>query len=388
MSKALEGVRVIDLSNHLAGPFCAMQLGDLGAEVIKIEPPTGDLSRTRATDQTKGQAPYYLSANRNKQGMVLNLKNPEALETLYKLVKISDVLIENYRPGVSQKLGVDYDTVKRVNPKIIYASITGFGLTGPYSPRPSFDGIAQAMGGMMSLTGGGGTPIRTAGSIGDTIPGLYTAIAVLGALYHARNTGEGQHIDISQAHSITASMPIPVQTYLVTRTEEEPGPRFPLKTLSGVYPTSDGYVAIAALYQFMDTLVEIVGADDPSVSAEWRNTKSLSRDGHGRILDWLKTKTNKEVEAVFLGKIPYGPVMKLSEILSDPQAVHRQVFVDVEHPLGFTYKTTSSPMRLSVTPATIERAPPSLGQDTATILSLLLGLSDEEITRIMKASDP
>ena len=384
--KALEGIRVLDLSSHLAGPFCAMQLGDLGAEVIKIEPPNGDLSRVRVVPQAKGQAPYFLCTNRNKKGMSLNFKNKEAREIFYKLVKVSDVIIENYRPGISQKLGVDYETLKKINPRIVYASITGFGQTGPYSTSPSFDVIAQAMGGMMHLSAIDGSPVRTAGSIGDTIPALFTSIAILGALYYSRNTGIGQFIDVSQVHSITACMPIIVQNYLITKEEEEGAElKFPLNTFRGVFKTSDGYVAIAALYQFMDVLVKIVGDEVPEVIEEWSEHSALMQQGYKNVINWLSIKTNQELDTLLSGKIPYGPVMSLSQIVSDPQAIERKMFVDVDHPLGFRYKTVSSPMNLSETPVKMERVPPVFNQDTEEILSNLLGYGDEEIKELKKA---
>ena len=387
MKKALEGIRVLDLSSHLAGPFCTMQLGDLGAEIIKIEPPSGDLSRLNVTSaHTKGQAPYFLSANRNKKDIMLNLKTKEALEIFAKLVSLSDVIVENYRPGIAQKLGVGYESVKKINPKIVYASITGFGQTGPYSSRPSFDVIAQAMGGMMHLSGWGGPPVRAAGSIGDTIPAFYTTIAILGALHYAKNTGKGQYIDVSQVHSITACMPILVQNYLITQEEVEGAElKFPMQTLRGVFRTKDGYVAIAALYQFMDALVEIIGREVQEISNEWNKENTLSREGYDKIINWLKTKSNNELETILQGKIPYGPVLKLSEIVDDPQAIEREMFVDVEHSLGFTYKMISSPMKLTETPTTLERVPPTLGQDTEEILSKILGYSKEEIAQLKQA---
>jgi len=387
MKKALEGIRVLDLSSHLSGPFCTMQLGDLGAEVIKIEPPSGDHSRLNVTSaHTKGQAPYFLSANRNKKDIMLNLKTKEALEIFYKLASLSDVIVENYRPGIAQKLGVDYESVNKINPKIVYASITGFGQTGPYRSRPSFDVIAQAMGGMMHLSGWGGPPVRTAGSIGDTIPALYAAIAILGALHYARSTGKGQYIDVSQVHSITACMPILVQNYLITKEEAEGAElKFPMQTLRGIYKTKDGYITIAALYQFMDTLVKIIGREVPEISNEWIENMALSREGYDKIINWLKNKTNEELETILQENIPYGPVLKLSEIVDDPQAIEREMFVDVEHTLGFTYKMISSPMKLTETPTILERVPPTIGQDTDEILSKLLGYSEEEIAELKKA---
>lgn len=387
MNKALEGIRVLDLSSHLSGPFCTMQLGDLGAEVIKIEAPFGDPSRINvSTPQTKGQAPYFLSTNRNKEGIVLNLKTKEALEIFYELVKVSDVIVENYRPGVAKQLGVDYESVKKFNPKIVYASITGFGQTGPYKFRPSFDVIAQAMGGMMHLSSSGGTPVQTAGSIGDTIPALFATIGILGALLHVRNSGTGQYIDVSQVHSITAVMPIIVQNFLITQKEVEGAElRFPLLNFRGVFKTKDGYVAIAALYQFMEHFVKIVGVELPELSQEWSENTALSREGYDKLTTWLKSKTNNEVETMLQGKIPYGPVMKLSELVTDPQAIEREMFVNLEHPLGFNYKTISSPMKLSTTPTTIDKIPPTLGQHTTEVLTHLLGDSVEKIEKLKQA---
>ena len=386
MKKALEDVRVLDLSSHLAGPFCTMQLADLGAEVIKIEPPRGDLSRSNVTPGAKGQASYFLSVNRNKKGMVLNLKTKEALNIFFELVKISDVLVENYRPSVAQKLGIDYKRVIKVNPQIVYASISGFGQTGPYSQRPSFDLIAQSMSGMINLSNPGIKPRWTAGSIGDTIPALFATVAILGALHYARETGQGQYIDISQVHSMTASMPIPVQTYLITKKEQDDTPvEFPRRSLKFIYQTKDGYISLAALYHFAEAFLEIVGREIPKVLESWEENMAVTQEAHDMIINWFKTKTNEEVDALLTeGKIPFSQVYRLSQLCKDPQAIERGMFVEVEHPLGFTYKITTSPMKMSETPPTMELPPPLFGQDTEEVLSTLLGYSKDKIAELKK----
>lgn len=385
--KALTGVRVIDLSSHLAGPFCTMQLADMGAEVLKIEPPNGDLSRLRANPIIKGQSPYFLSTNRNKKSMALNLKMNEAKDVLYELVTKSDILVENYRPGIAQKLGVDYHTIKSVNPKIVYASISGFGQEGPYSRRPAFDLIAQSMSGMVHLSNLGREPNWTAGSIGDTIPALYASVAILGALHYAEKTGQGQHIDISQVHSLTAAMPIPVQRYLVTKKEEDDTPiEWPRRSLKHIYKTKDGYISLAALFHFCERFVRIVGQEVPKVDESWEENMAVTKETHELIINWFKTKTNKEADEVLTkGGIPFSQVYRLTDLVKDPQTVLRGMFTEVEHPLGFTYTTTTSPMKMSRTPPTVETPPPVFSQDSEDILSKVLGYDKMKISELKKS---
>jgi crotonobetainyl-CoA:carnitine CoA-transferase CaiB-like acyl-CoA transferase len=363
-----------------------MQLADLGAEVIKIESPRGDLSRSRKSPLVKGRAPYFLGVNRNKKGIVLNLKTQEALNVFLELVKISDVIVENFRPGVVQSLGVDYEAVRKVNPQIIYASLSGFGQTGPYIKRPSFDLIAQSMSGMISLSNPETEPIWTAGSIGDTIPALFTSTAILGALHYARKTGKGQYIDVSQVHSLTASMPIPVQTYLITGKEEDDIPvEFPKINLKAIYKTKDGYISVAALYHFLEAFVSIVGRDFPKVLESWGETKAITQEAYDLITKWFKDKTNSEVDKLLTkGKIPFSQVYSLSQLSEDPQAIERGMFVEYEHAQGFRYKVISSPMKMTETNPTMSRNPPLLGENTEEVLSTLLDYNQEKITELKK----
>ena len=203
MKKALEGIRVLDLTRVLSGPFCTAMLADLGAEVIKIEQPgAGDMSREPSVS-VNGESYYFMSLNRNKKGITLNMKHPKGVEILKQLIRVSDVLIENFRPGVMAKLGLDYESVKKENPKIIYASISGFGQKSPLAKRPAFDLIAQAMGGIMSVNGHpDGPPTRIGISLGDTSASLYTAFAIMVALFNRQQSGEGQQIDVAMVDSV------------------------------------------------------------------------------------------------------------------------------------------------------------------------------------------
>jgi CoA:oxalate CoA-transferase len=390
MKKALEDLRILDFTAHLAGPFCTMQLADLGAEVLKIEPPSGDRTRSRGVDEARGESPYFLSVNRNKKGMVLNLKNEKGLKILQELVKISDVVVENYRPGVTKRLGIDYETLKEINPKLVYASISGFGQTGPYRKRTSFDQVAQAMSGMMHLSGYGGPPSSTAGSISDIIPALYTAISILAAVHFAMKTGLGQYIDVAQVHSTTAAMPIPLQNFLITNQEfwrYNPNPGtdkiYPMNELRATYQTKDGYISINTLFQFMDIFTELLAQYIPGILDEWKRDGCISRETHERIVEYIKSKTSDEMESILdRGSIPYGRVYTLPELVNDPQVIAREMFVNIEHSLGLSYKTVSSPMKMSLTPTIVERPPPLLGQHSKEILIDLLGYTEEEHERL------
>jgi len=357
-----------------------MILADMGAEVIKIEPFWGDPSRLQLP-LVKGESPYYMFHNRNKKGMTLDLKNPKGVDIFKKLVKISDVVVENYRPGVMERLGVGYETLRETNPKIIYASISGFGQYGPYVKRPSFDIIAQAMSGWMYLTsleprGMSSRPSRAMvcinSSPGDTVPGMYAAIGILAALHLRGKTGRGQKIDVSQMDCLM-SIIMRYSWYLNAGQTMEESIREPRKDIHGVYAAKDGHVVIRAVREDLDTLAKVVGVEPASLLPP------------STILDeWVKKRTRDEVTSLLAEKIPCAPVLTEVEVVNDSNTKEREVIAELDHPLGFKYRTIAPALKFSETPGKVERPPPLLGQHTEEILTRLLGYGKEEVAKLVE----
>lgn len=381
MEKALSNVRVIDLSQHLAGPFCTMLLADMGAEVIKVEPPWGDASRTSTSyPKLKGQSTYFMFPNRNKKSIVLNLKSEKGVEILKELVKVSDMVVENYRPGVMDRLGIGYDVLKEINPRIIYASISGFGQHGPYVRRPSYDIISQAMSGWMWLnsreTRGLNSqpsfePSCLAGSPGDTIPGTFCALSILAALHYRDATGRGQRIDVAQTDSLMTIAGLALSRYLFTGTTAEEKAHRPNPEIHGVYETRDGYVVIRATAdRDLRTLSETIGVEPDELNPPSTILK-----------DWVKERTKLEVSEILAEKIPCAPVLTDKELIYDPNVKERGMIVEKPHPSGFTYRTVATGIKFSETPVSVETLPPELGQNTEEVLKLI-GYGDEEIAQL------
>jgi crotonobetainyl-CoA:carnitine CoA-transferase CaiB-like acyl-CoA transferase len=380
MMRALENVRVLDLTAHLAGPFTTMLLADMGAEVIKIERHgTGDPSRL-VEPKVQGQSSYFLFHNRNKKGIVIDLKEEKGLKIFKDFAKISDVVVENFRPGVMGRLGLDYETLKKINPRIIYASISGFGQHGPYIKRPSFDIIAQAISGWMHLTSleprGPRSmptfqPVTVAGSPGDTIPGLYTACAILAALYFRELTGVGQRIDVAQMDCMITMNAHRFTPYLLTGKTAEERSKEPILELHGIYKAKDGYVVIRARHRDLKTLADILDTEENELLPP------------SPFLDkWVGDKTREEVVSILAEKLPCAPVLREDEVVRDPNVEERKMIVEMNHPLGFTYRTMATPIKFSETPVRVKSVPPLLGQHTEEILSTILGYSSEYIAEL------
>ncbi len=383
MSDILTGIRVIDLTWNLAGPFCTALLADMGAEVIKIEPPWGDMGRMGGPSSSvtiKRQSPYFMWLNRNKKGVVLNLKNEKAVKILKDLVKVSDVVVENMRPGTMDKLEIGYKNLKKVNPGIIYAALSGYGQYGPYINRPSYDIIGQAMSGWMYLQGlinESKIPSRITGAIGDIIPGLYTTTAILGALHYREKTGKGQMIDVSQMDSLIASHNS-FTSYLMTgitsdKLKKSDGKR----DVHGIYEAKDGYVVIRALgrgvWKDLDKLAQIVDCEPE----ELRPPSTL-------LNEWVKCKTRNEVVTLLSGTLPCAPVLTEAEVVNDPNTIARNTISGIEHKLGFIFKTTPAPIKFSETPIKLRTAAPLLGQHTKEVLSDILEYNKEEISNLIE----
>jgi crotonobetainyl-CoA:carnitine CoA-transferase CaiB-like acyl-CoA transferase len=388
MGLPLEGIRVVDMTQVLAGPFGTKFLGDLGAEVLKIEMPgTGDMTRKFVGPSVHGESGYFLAINRNKKSLTLNLRSEKGKEILKALVKKSDVVCENFRPGTMKKMGLDYEVLKKINPRIIYCAVSGFGQTGPDRLRPAFDYIIQAIGGVMSVVGEPGRPpVHTGFPIVDLDGGVFEALGVVTALYAREKTGVGQFIDISLLDMVMALWSFMGQFYLLSG--DIPGPvgsghvtNVPL----GAYKARDGYLVIACPNQkFYENLAEVFSCevekyrDLPknerfsSPSKRLKNRKELERI----INDALSTKDLAEWIKIFnKADVPVAEINNVAQAFSNPQVLHRNMIVEFDHPLGGKVKTIGNPFKMSGIEKEVFNPPPLLGQHNEDIICSLLGYS-------------
>ncbi|EGO62711.1 CaiB/BaiF CoA transferase family protein [Acetonema longum] len=387
--KPLAGLVVLDLSRVLAGPYASMMLADFGANIIKIEPPkVGDDSRAFGPFIGKESA-YYMSLNRNKRSMTLNLKEQAAKDLFKEMVKKADVVLENYRPGTMEKFGLGYEDLQKINPKIIYAACSGFGHTGPYMDKPAYDIIVQAMGGIMSITGPeNGDPTRVGASVGDITAGLFATVGVLLAVYHRERTGEGQKVDVGMLDCQVAILENAISRYLVNGVIPKPlGNRHPSITPFESFTAKDGYVIVGAgndrLWEKLCSLLErpdlIHDARFATNALRTQNVKELKV-----ILD--SVFKNKTIDA-WLGfleeaGIPCAPINTVDKVINDPQIKARDMIVDLKHPVAGEMKVPGVPIKLSKTPGAVETPAPLLGQHTEEILSEVLGFSKEQIAQL------
>ena len=389
----LRGIRVLDLTRVLAGPFCSMTLADLGAEVIKIEIP-GRGDDTRAYPPfVGGVSSYFLSINRGKKSVTLNLKTEEAREAFYRLARRCDVLLENFRPGVTERLGVDYQTIHEVNPRLIYCSISSFGQTGPYARWPGYDLIVQGMGGLMGITGEPGRPpVRIGVAITDIGAGMWAAIAILAALRARDRTGEGQHIDVSMLDGSVAWMTYVAGNYFATgRVPPRMGSAHPSIVPYQGFEAADGKTVLIAAGndRLWALLCRGMGLedwiDDPRYATNDKRVENrdvlipaLAREFKRRTRDeWL--------ERLRALGFPCAPVYTIDEIFSDPHVLHRGMLVEMEHPEVGRIKQIGPALKLSETPCVVGSPPPALGEHTEEVLRSLAGYSDEEIEALRRA---
>jgi crotonobetainyl-CoA:carnitine CoA-transferase CaiB-like acyl-CoA transferase len=385
----LSGLRVLDLTRVLAGPTCTQMLGDLGAEVIKIE-------RPEAGDDTRGFAPpfwpetkesaYFLGVNRNKKSVTLDIAKPEGQAVIHKLLPSCDMLVENFKVGALAKYGLSYEQLKDKYPKLIYCSITGFGQTGPYAPRPGYDALIQAMGGVMSLTGEPiGSPQKVGVPVADLFAGLYGCIGLLAALNHRHATGQGQQVDIGMLDTHVAWLANQGMNYLATG-ENPPrlGNQHPNIAPYQEFPTKDGYIILAVgndptFERFCKNFgQEHLLADERFATNPKRvENRQLVTD---TLTPVMKSRTTAEwIEKLEALKIGCGPINTLKEVFADPHVIARDMTVEMRHASGTQVKVIANPVKLSATPPSYRSAPPALGEHNKEVLNGLLGMSEAEI---------
>lgn len=389
MAKPLEGVVVLDLSRVLAAPYTGMILADMGADVIKIERPgKGDDSRAYGPFKN-GESVYYMSLNRGKRSMTLNMKSEEGKQILKDLVKQADVLVENFRGGTMDKLGLGYDVLKEINPRLIYSACTGFGMTGPYKHDPAYDVIVQGMGGIMSITGQpGGEPTKVGASIGDITAGIFSAVGIMIALYNREKTGKGQLVDVSMLDCQVAILENAIARYLDSGVSPQPlGNRHASITPFQSLKTKDGYVIIAVgndtLWQKFCGLIE-----RPDLAADERFTTNPLRTQNVDALteELTKTFTQKTMDEwlhiLKEGGIPVGPINNVERVVKDPAIIARQMVVTTHHPVAGDVQMAGVPIKLSETPGSVDAPAPTLGQHTREILKEKLDMDDALIDQL------
>lgn len=393
MPGPLHGIRVLDLSRVLAGPYAAMMLGDMGADVIKIEQPgEGDETRGWGPPWAGGESAYYLSANRNKRGITLNLKSEAGRQVLLDLVRKSDILIDNFKRGTLERMGLDDATLWEVNPRLIHGSISGFGPTGPYADYAGYDFVVQGMSGIMSITGEpGGEPMKVGVAIVDVTAGLFLVNGVLAALYARDELGRGQRVDVSLLESALAWLANAGSNYLVSGNPPgRYGNAHPNITPYQSFAASDGPIALAVANQRQfRRFCELAGkpelADDP------RFVDNSTRLAHRNELvtevqALVATRTKGEWLALLnANAVPAGPINTIPEAFADPQVVALGVVRTVPHPTAGEVRLVGPPVRLSDTPADVRSAPPLLGEDTADVLRELLSMDDAAIAGLREA---
>lgn len=383
--KPLDGIRVVDLSRVLAGPYCSMILADLGAEVVKVEELSrGDEAR-HVGPFVNGASAYFMSLNRGKKSISLNLKDPRGKALLIELVKRSDILLENFRPGTMRQLGLAYDTLRQINSRLIYASLSGFGQTGPYASRRAFDIVVQGMGGIMSITGEpGGPPVRVGAAIGDMGAGLFTAIGILAALQARERTGKGQQVDVGMLDCQVALLEYAVIRY--TTTGEVPGAlgtRHPWITPFEAFEAKDGPIVLGVgtkhWHRFCGKLGLAGLAENPRFETNALRTEHY-KELRPILAEVIKTKRVEEWigEMEEIG-IPCGPINTVDRVVADPQVQAREMIAEVEHAGVGKVKMAACPVKLSETPSGIQGPAPTLGQHTEEVLIRLLGYSTEQI---------
>lgn len=391
MAYPLENIKVLDLTRVLAGPYATMILGDLGADIIKVEMPVvGDDAR-HFGPYMNSESAYFMSLNRNKRSITLNLKSEKGRQILLDMVKEVDVIVENFRPGTMEKLGLGYEDLIKINPKLIYAASSGYGHTGPYSKRAAYDAVVQAMGGLMSITGKeGGEPTRVGTSVGDITAGLFTTIGILAAVNSRNETGKGQKVDVAMLDCQVAILENAISRYVVTGDVPAPGgnkhpsivPFEPFETVNGQIMVAAGNDVLWSNFcKAIDTYPLCKDerfATNPLRAKNYKELRPLL--GEAMIV-----KTTEEWQDILDDAgVPNGPINTIDKVVTDPQVLAREMIMEIDHPVEGKLKVPGIPIKLSETPGDIRMTSPLLGQHTEEILKELLNYDDAKIEELKK----
>jgi len=389
MAGPLEGVKVVSFGRFLSGPFAAMLMADLGAEVIKIEDrQKGDPARHNSPF-IEDLSHYFMSVNRGKKSFSIDLRHPRTKEIMEALIKQTDILIENFRPGIMKKMGFDYETAQKLNPRLIYLSISGFGQTGPYAYKPAYDMVAQGIGGTISITGiPDSSPVRVGYSIGDMGAGLFGVTASLAALYERERSGQGQYVDLAMMDCQVALCENAFSRYFASGKVPKPlGSRHPIRTPFQAFPTQTDYmVVIANREKEWKKLCRLIGREELTDDERF-STNDLRSKNHAALesvlSDIFRAKPRDEWLALFDREgFVASPVNTIEQVANDSHAQAREMFLDMAHPRLGSIKLVGTPMKFSRTSCEIKKAPPDLGEHTKDILHNDLKLSPEEIQKL------
>jgi crotonobetainyl-CoA:carnitine CoA-transferase CaiB-like acyl-CoA transferase len=384
----LAGVRVIEFGQAVSSPFCTMLLGDLGADVVKIEPPHGDAARGYGPPFVSGESPYYLSCNRNKRSTVLNIKHEQGARIVRQMCERADIIVTNFRPGVMERLGIGYESLKTVNPGLIFCQVTGYGPHGPFAHQPAYDQVAQGMSGLMSVTGTTESgPIRVGVAIGDVLAALHATVGVLGAWAHRQNTGEGQRVDTSLLGAILGILTYQTGRYLADGSEpQREGNDHPVAAPYGAFSTQDGQINIAIANETMwRRLAEVLGhpewVDDPRFgsNAERVNNRSAINE---LVTEALSSDTvDHWVTRLNEAGVACGPIWTVGEALESKQVANMGMVQQIQHDLAGQIPIIGPAISLTGTPQVIRRPPPLLAQHTEEVLAEL-GIPAEDIRQL------